>query len=202
MRNAVRCMLVLLILSQVVLTIAACGSAVTPEPTAPPVSEAETKEPSPSSAVVVATTTLPTPEPTALPTAEPTEAEPTDTPAPEEVDGPPTSPEQMPRISVEELKALMDSGERIAVVDVRPKESFDLGHIAGAISFPWKSQLTMGDVELLPMSLPMVTYCDCGEGEADSADVAFQLLSFGVQDVKVLAHPAIEGWIEAGYPSQ
>jgi len=106
----------------------------------------------------------------------------------------------MPRISVEELKALMDAGERIAILDVRPKESFDLGHIAGAISFPWKSQLTMGDVELLPMSLPMVTYCDCGEGEADSADVAFQLLSFGVQDVKVLAHPAIEGWIEAGYP--
>jgi rhodanese-related sulfurtransferase len=108
----------------------------------------------------------------------------------------------MPRISVEELKALMDSGTRIAILDVRPKESFDLGHIAGAISFPWKSQLTMGDVELLPMTMPMVTYCDCGPGEADSADVAFQLLGFGITDVEILAHPAIEGWLEAGYPSQ
>jgi len=108
----------------------------------------------------------------------------------------------MPRISLEELKALMDSGANVVILDNRPRESYQLGHITGAISFPWKPNLTIGDAEELPWGLPIITYCDCGPGEADSASVAFQLMEFGLEDIKVLAHPAIEGWIEAGYPTQ
>ena len=78
-----------------------------------------------------------------------------------------------------------------------------MGHIKGAISLPWKPQMTIVDLEMLPMGKTIVTYCDCGPGEADSDSVAMQLIELGAEaDVKVLAHPSIEGWIEAGYPTE
>jgi rhodanese-related sulfurtransferase len=109
----------------------------------------------------------------------------------------------MERISLEELKALMDSGARIAILDVRPKVSYDMVHIEGAVSFPWKPQMTVGDLEMLPPGDPVITYCDCGPGEHDSASVAAQLLELGAEvEIKVLADPSIEGWVAAGYPTE
>jgi rhodanese-related sulfurtransferase len=132
-----------------------------------------------------------------VPTEEPAAA-----PTPEYV-GTPTTPDQVSRITVEELKSLMDSGAKVAILDVRPRESYDMGHIKGAVSFPWKPQLTFADVEMLPWGDLIVTYCDCGPGEADSANVAFQLIELGSEmEFQVLAHPAIEGWIELGYPTE
>jgi rhodanese-related sulfurtransferase len=179
----------------VALVVTSCAPAATPIPTA----LLPTQPPATPTPTAIA---MPTKEVVATPTSilAPTEA-PTATPAPEVV-GTPTSPDEMPRISLEELKALMDSGANVVILDDRPRESYQLGHIKGAISFPWKPQLTIGDLEMLPMGKMIVTYCDCGPGEADSASVAFQLIELGVEgDVKVLAHPSIEGWIEAGYPT-
>ena len=108
--------------------------------------------------------------------------------------------ENIPRITIQELKELMDKGEEITVIDTQPKNVYDKGHIKGAVSIPWKSQLALEDVWSLPSGIPIVTYCACGEGESDSADFAKQLMNMGYNDVKVLKHPAIEGWIKAGYP--
>ena len=56
----------------------------------------------------------------------------------------------------------------------------------------------------LDLSLPrdklIVTYCNCGPGDADSANVAEQFLELGFSNVKVLADPSIRGWKQAGYP--
>jgi len=185
---------ILLALTTLIGIVASCGPEATSIPT-----EAPTALPvaSSTSAHMAAATTLPTPVPTPLPTKEPTAA-----PTPELL-GTPTSPEEVPRISVEELKALMDNGARLLVLDTRPRESFQLGHIKGGIRFPWRPQVTIDDLEELPLGPPIVTYCDCGPGESDSANVAFQLLELGVEaEFKVLAHPAIEGWIELGYPTE
>ncbi len=106
----------------------------------------------------------------------------------------------IPRITIQELKKMMDRGEEVTVIDTQPKNIYDKGHIKGAVSIPWKSQLALEDVWALPGGVPIVTYCGCGPGEADSADFARQLMKMGYNDVKVLKHPAIEGWIKAGYP--
>ena len=45
----------------------------------------------------------------------------------------------------------------------------------------------------------IITYCDCGPGEADSVDVANQLTEAGYRNVKTLAD-GWSAWIEAGYP--
>ena len=110
--------------------------------------------------------------------------------------------EEVPRMSVQELKTMIDSGADVVILDTQPKELYDMGHIKGAISFPWKQKISLADVRRLPKDKLIVTYCDCGPGESDSADVASQLLLMGFGKVKVLRDPAIQGWREAKYPME
>ena len=107
----------------------------------------------------------------------------------------------IPRISIEELKTLMDQGAPVTILDVQPKDIYAEEHIKGAISFPYKSQVELEDVWSLPEDQLIVTYCDCGPGEADSSDIAAQLIRFGYDNVKILRDPSIKGWKEAGYPT-
>jgi phage shock protein E len=107
-----------------------------------------------------------------------------------------------PRISIQELKKMIDAGKPVTIIDVQPKDVYKAGHIKGAISIPWKSQIAVEDVFSLPSEKPVVTYCDCGPGESDSANIASQLLQMGFDDVKVLGDPSIRGWKAAGYPME
>jgi rhodanese-related sulfurtransferase len=194
MKKLVESVIVLLALASLVGIAASCGPAATAVPTAAPTAP-PTAVPaaSPTSAEAAVATPEPTPVPTEEPAAAPT-SEPKDTS---------DSADQVPRISVEELKALMDSGASVLVLDTRPRESYQMGHIKGAISYPWKPGLTYDDVDEIPCCAPVVTYCDCGPGEFDSADVARQLIELGYEwGVQVLADPAIEGWIALGYPTE
>ena len=106
----------------------------------------------------------------------------------------------IPRINIQDLKKMMDKGEEVTIIDVQPKAIYDKSHIKGAVSIPWKSQLRTEDVFSIPAGIPIVIYCACGPGEADSNNFAGQLEKMGYMDVYVLEHPAIQGWIEAGYP--
>ncbi len=107
-----------------------------------------------------------------------------------------------PRITIQELKKMVDDGTAVTILDVQPKEVYDMGHIKGATSLPWKMKIALEDVWRLPKNRLIVTYCDCGPGESDSADVASQLMQMGFDNVKVLQDPAIQGWREAGYPME
>jgi rhodanese-related sulfurtransferase len=108
----------------------------------------------------------------------------------------------VPRITIEELKAMMDKGTKVTIIDTQPRDVYDQGHIKGAISIPWKAQIALEDVWKLSSEIPIVTYCDCGPGEADSSSVASQLIDMGYLDVKVLKDPSIRGWKKAGYPME
>lgn len=110
--------------------------------------------------------------------------------------------DQVERIQIEELKAMMDSGESVIILDVREVEYYRLNHIPGAISFPWKPTLTETDLEMVPPGEIIVTYCQCGPGEADSADMAWQLMNLGAKNIKTLAHPSIQGWISSDFPTE
>jgi len=106
----------------------------------------------------------------------------------------------VPRISIEALKKLQDENASVVVVDDRIKDDYDSGHIKGAFCIPAQERLSAADVAILPKDKLIVTYCNCGPGEADSENVANQLLDMGFKDVKVLADPSIVGWAKAGYP--
>jgi 3-mercaptopyruvate sulfurtransferase SseA len=111
------------------------------------------------------------------------------------------STDNVPRISKEELKALIDSGVDIVIVDNSPSVVYNEGHIKGAISLPWSENIVEDDNFGLPHGKPIITYCDCGEGEGDSADVACQLLALGFDDVKTL-ECGWSAWLQAGYPAE
>jgi rhodanese-related sulfurtransferase len=108
--------------------------------------------------------------------------------------------EPIERIPIQELKKMMDEGTAVTIIDVQPADVYAEGHIKGAISIPWKSQIALEDVFSLPQDQLIVVYCDCGPGEADSADAAKQLFQMGYEKVKVLGDPSIKGWRQAGYP--
>jgi hypothetical protein len=48
----------------------------------------------------------------------------------------PATVAQVPRMRVKELKALLDAGEDILIVDARSLRAYEVSHIAGAISLP------------------------------------------------------------------
>jgi rhodanese-related sulfurtransferase len=107
---------------------------------------------------------------------------------------------EVPRITIHELKGMIDQGENVLLLDTQPKAIFEKVHIKGAISLPWKARITLQDVSGLPRDKLIVTYCTRGSGDSTSANVAEQLMRLGFSDVKVLAGPSIKGWKEAGYP--
>ena len=109
---------------------------------------------------------------------------------------------EIPRITIQELKGMLDEGTGVVILDTQPKLVYEKGHIKGAISFPWKTRITAQDTAGLPHNKLIVTYCDCGPGEADSTHMAAQLVEFGFANVKVLQDPSIRGWKQAGYPME
>ena len=62
----------------------------------------------------------------------------------------------VPRISPADLKAKLDSGKGVMIVDVRGKESFDALRIHGAVSMPKKDPATKW--EDLPRDKEIVLY--------------------------------------------
>ena len=62
------------------------------------------------------------------------------------------------RISVEELKNMLDNGDDIVVVDTRNRSSYDAGHIPGAISMDYPDEIEARYAEL-PKDKTIVLYC-------------------------------------------
>ena len=66
------------------------------------------------------------------------------------------SPDEIPRLSVDEAKAAFDSGEAV-FVDVRPVESFEQDHIPGSLSIPLNEvEARLGELEEVAW---IITYC-------------------------------------------
>jgi hypothetical protein len=69
----------------------------------------------------------------------------------------PTLKKEVPRISVEELKERLDSGETIVIGDTRSPAVYDANHIVGAISTP--SAEVLSQLEGVPLDQAIVLYC-------------------------------------------
>lgn len=111
---------------------------------------------------------------------------------------------QVHRITVEELRQLVDKGEDMVVVDTRDSGSYDAGHIKGAINIYFDPTSDPTERQMMLMALPMdkllVTYCDCTD-DANSAKMADELYKLGYDrdKVKALAGGSLK-WVELKYP--
>jgi rhodanese-related sulfurtransferase len=112
---------------------------------------------------------------------------------------------EIPRVSAEELKKMVDKGDRdFVVVDVRDSASYEAGHIKGAVNIYYDPTADPMDRQMMLMALPMdklvVTYCDCTD-DASSANIAQELFKLGYEreKVKVLGGGSLR-WVELKFP--
>jgi rhodanese-related sulfurtransferase len=106
-------------------------------------------------------------------------------------------PEGFNGIRGEVLKAKLDSGEQVFLLDVRQPNEFANGHIEGAVNVPVRE--VPKSLTKLPedKNAPIVVVC----ASAVRSGYVTQTLAFkGYTNVKHLAAGYIAGWEKAGYP--
>jgi len=104
---------------------------------------------------------------------------------------------RMERLSVAQLKELIDSGAAPVILDVRNQTQRNEGVIPGAIG-AFGSELDHVIPILLERSGEVVVYCSC-PNEASAAVVARDLMRRGMKRVRPL-HGGIDEWQLAGFP--
>jgi rhodanese-related sulfurtransferase len=112
----------------------------------------------------------------------------------------------LPRITAEELKQMIDKGADLVAVDTRDSGSYEAGHIKGAVNIYYDTTADPMDRQMMLIALPMdkliVTYCDCTD-DASSAGMAQELYKLGYDrdKVKVLRGGSLR-WVELKYSLQ
>lgn len=97
-------------------------------------------------------------------------------------------------VGIEELLARVEGGG-VTVIDVRPREEFDAGHIPGALSVPLADLATR--LTELPANTSIVAYCR-GPYCVMSAEAVRQLRAAGFDARRTDA--GVEEWRRAGRP--
>jgi len=101
------------------------------------------------------------------------------------------------QVSLEDLKARMEAGEDITLVDVREKDEWRQGHIPDAVHVP-RGFLEMQAASRLPRKdATIVTYCAGGVRSAFAAKV---LEDLGYTKVES-ANPGFNDWKDRGFPT-
>lgn len=110
----------------------------------------------------------------------------------------------LPRITAEELKQMIDNNAELVSVDTRDSGSYGAGHIKGAVNIYYDPTSDPMNRQMMLMALPMdkliVTYCDCTD-DASSATIAQELYNLGYDrdKIKVLSGGSLR-WVELKYP--
>lgn len=102
---------------------------------------------------------------------------------------------RMDRISVDELRDMLDAGETPLILDVRSSSSQAEGRIPGAQ--PVSLDAPIAPVEGLPRDTEVIVYCSC-PNEISAAKVAKALMLGGFSRVRPLAG-GMEAWRDAGH---
>lgn len=100
----------------------------------------------------------------------------------------------VPRISIDELKPLMQSGQAL-VLDVRRPEEFAKGHIPGAVNIDYTLVSAQG-ARFKGESRTIVAYCACSN-EMTAARAAVDLAQLGIPGAKALKGGWDE-WVQRG----
>jgi rhodanese-related sulfurtransferase len=100
----------------------------------------------------------------------------------------------VPRISIDELKTLMDRNA-VVVLDVRDPASFATGHIPGAVNVDYTQVLKQAKM-FAAEKRTIVAYCACAN-EMTAARAAVDLAASGIPGTKALKGGWDE-WVQRG----
>src|SRR5512143_888368 len=102
----------------------------------------------------------------------------------------------VPEWSIDQVKEHLSNGHEYALVDVREKEEYREGHLAGAISLPRGFLEIRVEQEIPDKSKPIIAYC---AGGTRSLLAARQLRDMGYRKV-ISMSGGYSAWKGAGYP--
>jgi rhodanese-related sulfurtransferase len=99
-------------------------------------------------------------------------------------------------VTVDDVKALLDRGDKLHLIDVREESEYARDHLPGAIHLG--KGILERDVEarIPDTAAPLILYCGGGYRSALAAD---NLQKMGYTNVKSM-DGGIRGWREKGYP--
>jgi len=98
-------------------------------------------------------------------------------------------------LAAERVKQLLDAGEKIIFIDLRPMKDFQKSRLPGARSIPVAElPKRFGEV---PKTGRVVLYCDCRHAEV--ADRAIFLEYRGNRNIFVMPE-GYAGWVNRGFP--
>jgi len=104
------------------------------------------------------------------------------------------------RISRQDIKAKLDSGEPLVLVEALPEKYFRHTHLPGAVNLP-HDQVDALAPRLLPdKAATIVVYC-ASASCANSAIAAERLEALGYTGVREY-HEGKEDWVAAGLPTE
>ena len=99
-------------------------------------------------------------------------------------------------VTVDDVKSMMDAGEKFVLVDVREESEYAKDHLPGAIHLG-KGVIERDIEERVPeLNKEMILYCGGGYRSALAAD---NLQKMGYTNV-ISMDGGIRGWREKGYP--
>jgi len=104
----------------------------------------------------------------------------------------------VPTISRDELKAKLDRGEPVTIVEALPEEYYRKAHLPGALLLPHDRVDELAPHLLPDKDVPIVVYCanlPC----QNSGIAAQRLRELGYTDVRDYAEGK-QDWLDAGYP--
>jgi len=107
--------------------------------------------------------------------------------------------EYIDTIPAERVKRLVDSGEKIFLVDLRSLSEFQKTRLPGARSIPIAELQKRYDE--IPKSGRVILYCSCPPGGVDEAYAYLTLRGKGYRNVSLLDE-GFSGWVKRRYPTE
>src|SRR4026208_2164683 len=98
-------------------------------------------------------------------------------------------------LPAERVKQLMDAGEKLVFIDMRPAKEYQQNRLPGARSLPIAE--VANRFSEIPKAGLLVLYCDCKT--YDIADRAVFLEYRGYRNIFVMPE-GYSGWVKRGYP--
>jgi rhodanese-related sulfurtransferase len=105
--------------------------------------------------------------------------------------------EYIETVPADRVKAMLDRGEPLIFIDLRPSGEFEKGRLPGARSIP-VAEVQKRFAEI-PKSGRVILYCACPAGGLDESYSFLSLRSKGFRNVSVLAE-GFDGWVKRNYP--
>ena len=103
-------------------------------------------------------------------------------------------------ITLDELRAKLDAGEDVTLVEALGPMYYEDAHLPGAINIPHEEVDALAPVLLLDKSAQIVVYCASGPCR-NSGIAAKRLVELGYENVRDY-HEGKAEWIEAGLPTE